>query len=309
MVKYGGVGRHTGSLQILEPKTILIWAKLLITIGWTYAIAVVLGKLCILGIYLRLFQTRLYRAITWALCASILLISLVGGITGTVACQPIAFLWNPTIPGGHCIDVQQFLKWMTFPNILTDIVILVLPVKIAWSLDLPKPQKVALTITFSAGLVGAIAAMLRFLSFFREDVNGDGTFWSVEFLTWTIIEPGFYLVSACLLLFRPLIQHVVLCPLKKFTGKYIRWESGYDGHELRSFQCIGRPEDLAALSTCDRSEGKEGSTGDLEHGKEPIAHNGAVGTLFEKVLTVTGQEVHRAAQNDHSATSASRAAP
>ncbi|KAL9046218.1 MAG: hypothetical protein Q9214_000893 [Letrouitia sp. 1 TL-2023] len=211
----------------------------------------------------------------------------------------MAFLWDPTIPGGHCINVQQFLKWMTFPNVLTDIVILVLPVKIAWSLDLPTSQKVALTITFSAGLVGATAAMLRFLSFFRTGRNGDGTFWSVDFLTWTIIEPGFYLISACLLLFRPLVQQGVLGPLKKFTSKYIRRQSGYDGHELRSFQCIGRPEDLAAISTCDRAEGKEESTGDIEHGKEPIAHNAAVGSLFEKVLTVTGQEVHRAAPSGH----------
>ncbi|KAI4212359.1 MAG: hypothetical protein LQ351_004929 [Letrouitia transgressa] len=280
-----------------------IWAKLLLTIGWTYAVAVVLGKLCILGIYLRLFQTKVYRAITWALCAIVLLISLVGGITGTFGCRPISFLWNPTIPGGHCINVKQFLKWMTFPNILTDIVILVLPVKIAWSLDLPRPQKVALTVTFSAGLVGVIAAMLRFLSFFQADVDHDGTFWSVEFLTWTIIEPGLYLVSACLLLFRPLIQQVILGPLKRFTSKFICRESGYDGHELRSFQCIGKPEDLAALSTCAGSEGKEGFSEDLEGGKEPIAQNAAVGTLFEKVLTGTGQEVYRAAQKSHGASS------
>ncbi|KAL9612091.1 MAG: hypothetical protein Q9167_003313 [Letrouitia subvulpina] len=298
MVKYGGVGRHQGALEILDPKVLPIWAKLLITIGWTYDVAVVLGKLCILGIYLRLFQTRVYRAITWALGAIVLVIAIVAGIAGTFGCRPVAFLWDPTIPGGHCFNVEQFLRWMSFPNVLTDIAILVLPVKIAWSLDLPTAQRAALTVTFSTGLVGVIAAMLRFLSYFNQDVNGDGTFWSVDFLTWTIIEPGFYLISACLLLFRPLVQQVVLGPLKKLTSKCSRRELGCDGTELGSFHCIGKPEDLAPTSTCNRTEGKEEPTGDLEPGKIPTVQNAAVGTLFEKGLTVTGEEVHRPAQND-----------
>ena len=56
---------------------------------------------------------------------------------------------------------------------------------------------------------GFITAIVRFVNFFIHDAISDGTYASVDLLTWTIIEPGIYLVAACLPALRPLLQDIV----------------------------------------------------------------------------------------------------
>ena len=50
---------------------------------------------------------------------------------------------------------------------------------------------------------GTAFSILRFASFFRGSAVADGTWDSVDLIYWTIIEPGVYLIAACLPTFRP----------------------------------------------------------------------------------------------------------
>ncbi|KAF6218459.1 hypothetical protein HO133_005808 [Letharia lupina] len=76
------------------------------------------------------------------------------------------------------------------------------------SLKVTRHQKIGLTLTFLTGSVGLIASIFRFATFFRNDAITDGTFSFVELMSWTIIEPGIYLVAACLPALRPLAQRI-----------------------------------------------------------------------------------------------------
>lgn len=206
MAKYGGVGRHLLALEATDPKKVVNWAKFLIAVEWIYLAAVTLPKLSILSMYLRIFTTKLYRRSVYVLGVILIMTFVVGGLTGSLGCQPLAFFWDPTIPGGHCIDINAFFRWISLPNILTDVAMLVLPQPLIWTLKITRNQKIGLTLTFLTGSVGLIASIFRFTTFFRNDAITDGTFSSVELMSWTIIEPGIYLMAACLPPLRPLAQ-------------------------------------------------------------------------------------------------------
>ena len=72
-------------------------------------------------------------------------------ITGLAACRPFAANWNPKLPGSHCIDNEAFFRYSSVPNIMTDIVMLVLPIRIVWNLHTTTRLKIGLTATFTVG--------------------------------------------------------------------------------------------------------------------------------------------------------------
>jgi hypothetical protein len=66
-------------------------------------------------------------------------------------CIPIAANWNRTIPGAKCGNiVAEFISVGTI-NLLIDVCIIVLPMPVLWSLQLPTRKKIGLTAIFGIG--------------------------------------------------------------------------------------------------------------------------------------------------------------
>ena len=55
---------------------------------------------------------------------------------------------------------------------------------------------------------GLVTSIIRFTSFFTTDAVTDGTWASVNLMTWTVLEPGVYLIAACLPTYRPLLAYI-----------------------------------------------------------------------------------------------------
>ena len=80
-------------------------------------------------------------------------------LIGAVTCIPFRKLWEPTIPGG-CIDLAKFYYGLQIPNIVTDAVILVMPLRVVWDLQMKRVQKVLLTGIFMLGFLYASSPSL-----------------------------------------------------------------------------------------------------------------------------------------------------
>ena len=118
---------------------------------WTYAFATAFPKLSVLFFYRRLFPTKLFRITVYVLmfmvvglCASIVIVSL-------FQCSPIAYAWDRTIKGGTCIDELAYFRWITPPNLIIDLALLILPLPMVWRLHTSVGQKAGLTLTFVTG--------------------------------------------------------------------------------------------------------------------------------------------------------------
>ncbi len=68
-------------------------------------------------------------------------------------CLPIAFNWDPTIKGGHCVEQRVLFTTTAAFNILTDLVVLGLPLWILVDLNIPRRTKFALMFVFLLGLL------------------------------------------------------------------------------------------------------------------------------------------------------------
>lgn len=151
MVRIAGVGHHVAEVATTKPEQLVLWAKCLLAMEWVYGLAVMLPKLAILGFYLRIFVLKSFRRTVYALIGIVILTFLATGLTAVFQCIPLQYIWDKTIPGGHCINVLAFYRWISLPNIITDAMMLALPIPMVWKLNTSAGKKFGLTIGFLTG--------------------------------------------------------------------------------------------------------------------------------------------------------------
>jgi len=72
-------------------------------------------------------------------------------LAGVLGCDLALHQWDKTIPGGHCFDVRAFYKASSSPNIVTDIIILALPMPTIYHLQTTGLRKFGLFFSFLVG--------------------------------------------------------------------------------------------------------------------------------------------------------------
>ena len=107
-------------------------------------------KLSILSTYLRLFQRRATRQQVFAVAAFVIAWGVAICATCAVTCIPVAKVWTPTMPG-KCLDLTALYYGLQIPNILSDLMLLLIPIKPISTLKLPQAQKRSLYIIFGLG--------------------------------------------------------------------------------------------------------------------------------------------------------------
>ena len=109
-------------------------------------------KLAILCLYLRLFTQKIYRYASYLLIGILITTAIVNSISAGVSCTPFAYNWDKTIPGGRCFpDINAWYLWVSFPNIVTDVFMLILPLPVIWKLQMSRKNKLGLTMVFCTG--------------------------------------------------------------------------------------------------------------------------------------------------------------
>lgn len=117
---------------------------------WAASIPII--KISILLLYIRIFgRLRYFKAIAYligvfSICWSIMVI-----LVCSFQCQPIQFIWDKSIEGGKCIDAPLFFIIGSAPNVVTDFVLLALPLPAVWNLHTTRAQKISLTAIFLLG--------------------------------------------------------------------------------------------------------------------------------------------------------------
>lgn len=74
-------------------------------------------------------------------------------------------------------------------------------------LSFPTFQQLCILIFLSQLCRGIITSAMRCVAFFTHDPLEDGTWVSVIFIVWSIVEPGVYLIAACLPCYRPFLTY------------------------------------------------------------------------------------------------------
>lgn len=135
----------------------------------TYVPAPPAVKLSLLFLYRRIFQ---YTRFLWFVYGMMVIISIWCTINLFLViffCTPISALWTGK---GKCLDLDPYSYAVI--NVLTTLVVWAMPIQRVWKLQLPKRQKVALSLIFALGLLWVSLLLHSSLSLYV-------LFWKVPF--------------------------------------------------------------------------------------------------------------------------------
>ncbi|KAI0399231.1 hypothetical protein F4802DRAFT_55684 [Xylaria palmicola] len=181
---------------------------------WNYAIEILynpilaLVKTSILLLLLRLFGQKpgVKRFIIWVNTANMGM--MIAVFFGTVLqCIPISKAWNTSLEG-TCIDRRILFTISSVFNIVTDILILALPMRIFIDLKIPKRTKIALMFIFLLGFLTTITSIVRLflliqgLFMLKTTLSADA---NIGFVT-SAIETNLALITASAPALRPLLR-------------------------------------------------------------------------------------------------------
>ena len=142
-----GVGQH---ITLLPPDTTVRYLKVAFWYEIIYAMAIGLNKYSILLFYRRLFPSKSILRLLQVV-ASVVLAWQIAIIAGIIwQCRPVQKAWDITVPG-TCIDVAKLFLGNAIPNIITDVVIIMIPLPLTWNLQLPRSQRLLLCGVFLTG--------------------------------------------------------------------------------------------------------------------------------------------------------------
>lgn len=123
-------------------------------------------------------------------------------------CDPIAASWDITITDAHCHSLKKIYLGGSLPNIISDVILIAMPLPYVWSLHAPLSQRLLLASLFMLGMFIAIVSMVR-LSIFMKipfDEANDMTFHFREIIVWSCVEINVGLACACLPSLKPALS-------------------------------------------------------------------------------------------------------
>ncbi|CAH0050768.1 unnamed protein product [Clonostachys solani] len=170
--------------------------------------AITLPKVAILILYLKVFADRRVIIATWIVMGILVGLCFSSVVALFALCQPFAYNWNKSIQGGHCGNFIAAYKYISIPNIVSDVAILLLPIPSLWSLNMSKWKKAGVFATFAMGGLGIITSIIRFVGFYRTNVGTDVTNNGGTTVIYTALEVAAYFICSCLPGTRPLARAV-----------------------------------------------------------------------------------------------------
>ncbi len=144
---YLGLGQHIIHVHIATIKFGIV--TLIFEVFYNSALSLI--KLSILLFYARIFRTvGIYRAVFWVV--GLMLIAWWVGVNGITIfpCHPVRKVLDPGMPG-HCINQETNFVATGTVNIVTDIILLLLPVPMLWNLHTGIRRRIYLVGLFTTG--------------------------------------------------------------------------------------------------------------------------------------------------------------
>ncbi|OQE01171.1 hypothetical protein PENVUL_c044G04087 [Penicillium vulpinum] len=200
---YARVGmRH--HIKAIPQENAVIIAKMLMVYQIVYYNAMVFAKFSYLAFYLRIFVSREFRILTWICmgCAgaywtgSMLQIFLI--------CTPFEKNWNPTMPG-HCASQNVAFSTIGAFNLITDMMIMALPIRFVWKLQMSLATKLALVGIFGLGIFIASITIIRIHILTTVDFT-DLSYSMIWAAFWSVTEPALAISNSCAPMLRPILK-------------------------------------------------------------------------------------------------------
>ncbi|KAI9852917.1 MAG: hypothetical protein M1838_003711 [Thelocarpon superellum] len=191
-ISHGGLGKH---VLATTPDEVTYTLKSFYIWGIFYDVSLQLIKCSILLLYIRIFIVRTFRIISYVLIGFLSAFSLTLVLVDAFGCTPIQKQWEFLEPG-KCVNLDDTYWFASAIFILTDLIILLMPLPMVWRLHMPASQKFGLSLLFGLGIVVTAATCIRLYYAIHQNPF-DITYSSADVVYWMGSELILAIVCAC----------------------------------------------------------------------------------------------------------------
>ncbi|KAG8162132.1 hypothetical protein KVR01_007897 [Diaporthe batatas] len=195
-ITYCGTGAATMAHHGGEHERDLTQAQLKEAYYWLhvarihYAVAICVTKLAILCLYRRVFS--MYPRSTFDATVIMMAILLVLYYVATVIakiweCVPRSRAWDQSIPG-HCIDILMLVNVDGVFNVVTDFIMVIMPLRVVWNMNMKFLKKVHVVLAFTFGMCAPAFSLVGTVVRIQGHKNPDKTWVQPKVIMWALAE-------------------------------------------------------------------------------------------------------------------------
>lgn len=129
----------------------------------TYALCNGFAKLSLLTFYLQISPQTWFQYSAWATIGIVVCYSPIITLLLIFGCRPIEKAWDMTMVDGSCIDRTALYIATAVTNIVTDIILFVLPLRMVIGLRMKLSQKAMAVWVFAVGSMTVATSIIRLI--------------------------------------------------------------------------------------------------------------------------------------------------
>ncbi|KAK8044185.1 Satratoxin biosynthesis SC1 cluster protein 4 [Apiospora rasikravindrae] len=166
------------------------------------------------------------------------------------SCDPMRRSWDVLETEGKCINQAALYIATAVANIVSDVILFVLPIPLVVKLHMPKMQKIGLFFVFAIGSATVVTSIIRTAILPTMLTDPDQT-WAISFATmWIVIEANLLVICGNMTTLRRFFRHVAPKVIgyssegsKGRTGKGSAYMPGYASGSRSARRQTFRPRD------------------------------------------------------------------
>lgn len=134
-------------------------------------------------------------------------------------CDPVQASWDITIVDAKCHSLKDIYLGGSVPNVMADVVLILIPLPYVWKLQAPISQRILLASLFMLGIFIAIVSIIRLSIFMKIPFEGnvDIPYHFRDIIIWSVVEINVGLACACLPSLKPALGMLGLNRLFSFA--------------------------------------------------------------------------------------------
>ncbi|KAF2655020.1 hypothetical protein K491DRAFT_693317 [Lophiostoma macrostomum CBS 122681] len=221
-----GMGVHQWNITLGEFFRLLYWLNIYQIL---YPACCVCIKTAIVLQYLRMFapvrSLNMFMFVGgWATIALNVGFYISRMFVAIFECTPREKIWNKLYVGGSCVDDYKLHIATGFFNIFSDLVILFLPIRSLWRLQIPLRKKFGISLLFASGLLATVATALRTYYGVLAQNSGDWSYETAWDGLWAYAELSLGIIIACAITLPKLVKEKGFRFTRQFSSLSSLWK-------------------------------------------------------------------------------------
>ncbi|KAK1525970.1 uncharacterized protein CCOS01_08388 [Colletotrichum costaricense] len=197
-----GLGRHEVVVHEEDPMNITRFYQTIFANEIMYPMGLASARLSLVILYHRIFGLFSARYYLYGLMFFIGAWAIYATIPTIVACIPVQNFWTTH---KNCLDLSKLYISIAVGSIVTDFVLILIPIPYAMRLTMSPFKKMLLISSFVFGGFNCFITIIRLVKVSTFDYK-DPTWGTVDLMIWTGLEAYCAVICCCLPTLRPLLQ-------------------------------------------------------------------------------------------------------